>query len=192
MAHTLTTELSLVKPTSGTHEPYSITNENANLDTLDGLFNTSTGHDHSGAHKGAPVTRGTAMTVTSGLTVSTGGATITAGGLTVTAGNVGTGGAPLTNVGILSTGSPLTGINQYGFDANFTSTSGATSEVTGYAAVVATAAAAFTCTTVAGFHALNPTKGAGSTITNAYGYLGDSITTGNTNNYGGFINAPSG
>src|SRR5262252_6011574 len=93
MAHTLTTELSLVKPTAGTHEPYSITNENANLDTLDGLFNTSTGHDHSGAHKGAPVTRGTAMTVTSGLTVSTGGATITAG-------NVGLGAAPSTNIAL--------------------------------------------------------------------------------------------
>lgn len=119
------------------------------------------------------------------LLVGTGGATIL--------GNVGIGAAAVTNSGILLQ-ETLTAIGNVsvGFDVNPTGSSGSTTEITGIYSRPATAASAFTCTQVTDFHALNPTKGAGSTITSAYGLLIDPITTGNTNNYGVYIGAPSG
>lgn len=76
MATTSTTELGLIKPTPGTKEPYTVANENSNSDKIDALFHTSTGHDHSGAHKGAPVTRlSTAVTLSGATTLS--GASVT-------------------------------------------------------------------------------------------------------------------
>src|SRR6266542_4298194 len=74
-------------------------------------------HNHV-ATKGLAVSRGDAMTITSGLIVSTGGLTVTAGGLTVTAGglnvtagglvvtagNVGIGGTPQSYVGLTFAG----------------------------------------------------------------------------------------
>jgi hypothetical protein len=133
------------------------------------------------------------LTISSGgLTVTSGGLTVTAGGLVVTAGTVGIGGVGLSNVGVNVSSTALTTTSQVGLQSNPTSTSAATLETTAFYAVPATAAAAYTCTTVAGFHAITPSRGAGSTITNAYGVLIDAINSGGTNNYGIFINAPSG
>lgn len=120
------------------------------------------------------------------------GVEIVSGGLKVTAGNVGIGGAPVASSAAVATGSPSSGTIQVGFNSSLTGTPGATSEVSGFYANPATQAIAFTATTVAGFHALNPSKGAGSTITSAYGLLVDGIGAGNTNNYGIFVSAPSG
>jgi len=216
MAHTLTTELSLVKPTSGTHEPYSITNENANLDTLDGLFNTSTGHDHSGAHKGAPVTRGTAMTVTSGLTVSTGGITvtaggetITAGGLTVTAGNVGIGAAPLSYVGLyLASTINTSGGSGFGSSIQPTVLAGANSDIlygiqsgptlnvnskTGVSAYALNVNPTFSNMSGTTAVIVNvPANSNADATSNKYGIFTGAQTGANLNNYGAFISAPSG
>lgn len=113
--------------------------------------------------------------------------------LTVDSGGVGIGAAPNTRFGVYQPAAlTLTGgTTQYGFVAQGTGDSGGTSEISGMVSGPATAATAFTCTTVADFHAQNPVKGAGSTITSAYGLLVDAITSGNTNNYGVYINAPS-
>jgi hypothetical protein len=129
---------------------------------------------------------------TGGLTVTAGGGTITAGGLTVTAGNVGIGTAAQTGRAIEIQAIPSTGGGTRGIVIEYTADSSSTSLADGFVGNVGTAAAAFTCTTLSQFHALNPPKGAGSTITNAYGLLVDAITSGNTNNYGINIGAPSG
>lgn len=113
-------------------------------------------------------------------------------GITVTAGNIGVGSAPVPQNGVSTAGLTTSGAtSQYGFADQHTGNSAATVEVTSFFANPATAAAAFTCGTVAGFHATTPTKGSGSTITSAYGLLVDPISTGNTNNYGVFIGSPS-
>jgi hypothetical protein len=128
-----------------------------------------------------------------GIKVLGGGITIAAGGLTVTAGNVGIGGAPSAYVGIDTFGLALSGGTiQIAFGGRATGSTAATQEVSGFYAQPTTVASAFTAATVAGFHALSPTKGAGSTITSAYGLLVDAITSGNTNCYGIYVGAPSG
>jgi hypothetical protein len=138
-------------------------------------------------------TQANGLTVTAGgETITAGGLTITAGGLRVTAGNVGVGGAPASTWGMLVNETLTGGVTQIGMYSLTTGDSGATTAIEGVRAQISTAASAFTCTTVAGFHAVNPTRGAGSTITSAYGLLVDGIAAGNTNNYGVYINAPSG
>jgi hypothetical protein len=138
----------------------------------------------------------TSKTLTSphmtGPVVDSGGLSITAGGLTVTAGNVGIGVAAQPGMGLYLNGLALTGAAQYVVLAQSDSSSAATSESTGIASQGRTAAAAYTSTIVADFHALNPGKGSGSTITSSYGLLVDPITSGNTNNYGVYVGAPSG
>lgn len=86
MAKTNTTELNLIKPTPGTKEPYTVANDNTNMDTIDALFNSTSGHDHSAAHKGKPIpASGLAqpLTLTSPHFTSP---VVDSGGLTVTAG----------------------------------------------------------------------------------------------------------
>jgi hypothetical protein len=56
----------------------------------------------------------------------------------------------------------------------------------------ATAAASFTLTSLIHFSAKPGTFGAGSTVTNQYGFLADASITGATNNYGFFSNIASG
>lgn len=87
---------------SDDNESFLTVSLTADLQRLDNFFHGTTGHDHSGAGKGAPISGAgiaSGVTLTSphfvtptvdsgGLTVTAGGVTITAGGLTVTAGGV--------------------------------------------------------------------------------------------------------
>jgi len=98
-------------------------------------------------------------------------------------GYMGVGGAPSVNRGLSIINTGLTGATQSGVVSSLTGTSGATSAINGFGAEVQTAAAAFTTAEVRSYLALNPIKGAGSTITNLHGvYVADQ--TQGTNNYG--------
>ena len=83
-------------------------------------------------------------------------------------------------VGVDIRSTALSGVSQYGSQASFTGSSGATTQINGYAAIPTTAAAAYTCTTMRGFLASETTKGAGSTITNQVGFDCADLTQGGT------------
>lgn len=103
---------------SDDNEVYLTVNLVAALQALANLFESATGHDHSGAGKGKPIVTagiGSGVTLTSphfttpvvdsgGLTVTAGGETITAGGLTVTAGNVGINTAQIASMALIARG----------------------------------------------------------------------------------------
>jgi hypothetical protein len=115
---------------------------------------------------------------TTGL-VHTGAYTVT-GGITAISG--------ITATGVTNTAS----VSQFGIVSNASGSVTGTSELTASYAAPTTAAAAYTVSAVIGFHAGNPTKGAGSIITSAHGVYVDPITTGNSNNYGIMVQTPSG
>jgi hypothetical protein len=167
-----TTELSLLKgQDSDNSNSYLKTSLANSLDIVDALFHTSSGHDHSGAHKGAPVTRAASLTTT---------------------GRVGVGTAPATDSTVMISGSLTAGIVQRGLFVSNTAASDATSAYVGLAVSAATAATVFTCANFYDAYLSNPSKGAGSIITSAYGLNIEPINVGSTNNYGIVIGAPSG
>jgi len=61
-----------------------------------------------------------------------------------------------------------------------------------YVSSPSTLASAFTITEISGFYANGTTVGAGSTVTNNYGFIVDAGMTTATNNYGFYGNIPSG
>ncbi|WP_157991714.1 hypothetical protein, partial [Caldimonas tepidiphila] len=69
--------------------------------------------------------------------------------------------------------------------------SGTTASARGFRSTIASAAATFTVGSVAHFQADPATKGAGSTITNQYGFAVESSLTGATNNFGFWSNVAS-
>lgn len=169
------------------------------LQALANLFESASGHDHSGSGKGKPV--GTAG-IASGITltsphmttpvVDSGGLTITAGGLTVTAGNVGIGAAPSANAHLLTGGTiNASGAVAYGGNISSSLVAAANNDTlnglllaAGYNANAKTGVAAV---------GLNiPAFGMTSTGGSNYGALVGAVTGGGTNNYGVYINAPSG
>jgi hypothetical protein len=98
-------------------------------------------------------------------------------------GYMGVGGAASSNVGLFVRNSSLTTTAQSGVTSSITGTSSAVSIIRGFASAPSTEAASFTAASVAGFWALNASKGAGSTITDLHGiYIADQ--TQGTNNYG--------
>jgi hypothetical protein len=108
-------------------------------------------------------------------------------------GNVGIGGtaaafAKLAIGGTLPTSSNLS----VGLDIVGTIPSGTTSGFDGVLTRSVTAAASFTLTNLHNFRATQGTLGAGSTVTNQYGFVADSSLTGATNNYGFYSNIASG
>lgn len=111
------------------------------------------------------------------------------------AGNVGIGNAASGNQGLTVSTALVLGsaaAQSYSIVAQGVGPSASTTEIAGVFSAPQTSATSFTCTTVASFHAAAPVKGSGSTITNAYGLLVDSVTAGGSANYGIFVNAPSG
>ena len=93
------------------------------------------------------------------------------------------GSAANSTIGLNAGPTALTGTNQIGAQFFPTGTSAATASVRGVYARGDTAAASFTCGFSSAFYAADPTKGAGSTITNLYGlYIADQTV--GTNNYG--------
>ena len=88
----------------------------------------------------------------------------------------------------------VSGTTQQGIEMDLTGTSAATGAILAFRGRVTTAAAAFTCTDVIQFYADNVSKGAGSTITNQYGFQCTDQTQGGTLNvgYSGAVSAGSG
>ncbi|WP_205665113.1 hypothetical protein, partial [Caldimonas tepidiphila] len=115
--------------------------------------------------------------------------------LPVTAdGRVGVGGNPWTTAGLhlqrdLSDSAGSTTAN----GALLTSTipSGTTVAARGFRSVMTTQATTFTVTSVAHFQVDPVAKGAGSTITNQYGFAVEATLTGGTNNFGFWSNIAS-
>jgi hypothetical protein len=75
---------------------------------------------------------------------------------------------------------------------NGTVPSGSTVFGDGIVSFLATAAASFTCANLRHFVATQATLGAGSSVTNQFGYVVESTLTGATNNYGFYSNIGSG
>lgn len=100
-----------------------------------------------------------------------------------TTGIVGIGTTPYSHIGLHAGPASLSSANQVGILSAPVGTTSATTSVQGFNGRGDTAAGSFTCSQSIGFFADNPTKGAGSTITNLYGLLVTDLTRG-TNNYG--------
>jgi len=75
-------------------------------------------------------------------------------------------------------------VNSYGFINSGIVQSDVTSNAYYFKSSVSTAASAFTLTALSHYSTIQGTIGAGSTVTNQYGYYADSTLTGATNNYG--------
>jgi hypothetical protein len=121
------------------------------------------------------------------------GVIVTAGGLRVTAGNVGIGSNASVDMGLQIAGSVLaSSTTQYGLFVDAIPSAAATVEMNGAAARANSNASAYTLTSANSYRAFSPLKGAGSTITNARGMLIDGISSGNINNYGLDVGAPTG
>ena len=106
------------------------------------------------------------------------------------AGRVGIGRTPGNDGTLYITGSP---VNAYSYNINNTPTYGSTvtAEGVGYLSTINTAATAFTLNAVQNFRAAQGTKGAGSIITNLFGFQCDPLTNG-TNNFGFYSAVASG
>lgn len=132
--------------------------------------------------------KGTTLTFSSGLNATS-----------IGAGSLGTGQFTFLGLGSgLSTASAinlnsnnLVGVTQEGASINQTCSSSATGNCIGVLSQGSTAAASFTNTSFAAFQANDAVKGAGSTITNSYGFYANDRTTG-TNNYGFFSSMSTG
>ena len=109
------------------------------------------------------------------------------------AGNVGIGGTANMANGLLSISKPLTGATT-GFAVAALPQILSDVTVSGgmFATYPSTAAAAFTLPTLTHFQAAQGTIGAGSTVTNQYGYIAGGSLTGATNNYGFYSQIASG
>lgn len=83
-------------------------------------------------------------------------------------------------------------VTSYGFYEQATVQSDVTSAAFGYRSNLSTAAAAFTLASHYNYYAGQGTIGAGSSITNQYGFVADNTLTGATNNYGFYSSIAAG
>ncbi|NDD54319.1 hypothetical protein EBZ39_10660 [bacterium] len=109
-----------------------------------------------------------------------------------TSGNVGIGGTAnaFSKLGITGT-LPTSSNTTIGVYVVGTIPSGTTTVAYSVLSRVGTAAASFTLSSLKHFQAEQATFGAGSTVTNQYGFLAESTLTGATNNYGFYSNIAS-
>ena len=107
-------------------------------------------------------------------------------------GSVGVGALPATGIGIYAN-SALTG-SAYSYAVSTTSTvqSDVSNTGAGFVSALSTAAASFTLPNLRHFWASQFTIGAGSSVTNQFGYVVESSLTGATNNYGFYSGIASG
>jgi len=110
-----------------------------------------------------------------------------------TSGNVGIGGtaAAATKLNILGT-LPTSGTVSFGVGVTGTIPSGSTSGGYGFSTGLNTEAASFTLGELRHFSASQATIGAGSTVTNQFGFIAGSNLTGATNNFGFYSDIASG
>ncbi len=107
-------------------------------------------------------------------------------------GEIGIGTTPVTARTLTIQKSMTGATTSFGINNAGTIQSDVTSVTRMYISSPATQAAAFTITEVSNFYANGTTIGAGSTVTNNYGFIVDAGMTTATNNYGFFGNIPSG
>ena len=108
-------------------------------------------------------------------------------------GNVGIGGATTASVKVHVLGTlPLSSNNSFGVAQDVTFPNGAIGQTQVFRSVPSTAAASFTVPNLAHYYAAQGTFGAGSTVTNQFGYYADANMTGATNNYGFYSGIASG
>jgi hypothetical protein len=108
------------------------------------------------------------------------------------AGNVGIGGTPSATENLLVAKNLTGGTGVDGIKVSGVIQSSATSFAQYFTSVVSTAAASFTLPVLKHYNTFQGTIGAGSTITNQYGFFADSTLTGATNNFGFYSNIASG
>jgi hypothetical protein len=106
-------------------------------------------------------------------------------------GNVGIGGTT-TNASFYNAKLITGAVNAYGNRLVATGDSTVTTNVHGYGSALSSSAAVYTLLAATHFRALNLTIGAGSAVTNQYGFFAESSLTGATNNYGFYSAIPSG
>ena len=87
---------------------------------------------------------------------------------------------------------PSSSANSKGVFAQYTIPSTSTSQTVSYLSYPSTQATAFTAGQIIHFYALQGAIGAGSAVTNQYGFYFDSTSTGATNNYGFYGDMASG
>lgn len=129
----------------------------------------------------------TTMRFSSGATAGTGAMVLDSSG------NVGIGGSPgaASKLNVLGTYSAA-GNNAFAVTANGSIPSGATTNGISFLSVPTTAAASFTCSQLSHFYASQGAFGAGSAVTNQFGFYVESTLTGATNNFGFYSNIASG
>jgi hypothetical protein len=108
------------------------------------------------------------------------------------AGSVGIGGLPFAGANFVIPKTVTGATNSYQLNSDYTVASDVTSSATTFFSYVQTQAAAFTLGNLRHFFASQRAIGAGSTITNQYGFFAESSLTGATNNYGFYSNIASG
>jgi hypothetical protein len=108
-------------------------------------------------------------------------------------GNVGIGGTAVASVKVHVLGTlPLSSNNSFGVAQDVTFPNGAIGQTQVFRSVPSTAAASFTVPNLAHYYAAQGTFGAGSTVTNQFGYYADANMTGATNNFGFYSGIASG
>jgi len=107
-------------------------------------------------------------------------------------GNVGIGTSSLTGYNLRIAKNPTGATTTYGVSLEGTVQSDVTGAYYGYFSAPATAASAFTLSSIRHFEAFQSTIGSTSAVTNQYGFLAGSTLTGATNNYGFYSNIASG
>jgi hypothetical protein len=123
------------------------------------------------------------LSAASGALMSTGDQTMS--------GSLGIG--SLISASLLSATKNITGATtSWGFRATAVVQSDVTAQASAYSSGIGTAAAAFTLTDLAHYRADQGTFGAGSTVTNQYGFKVENTLTGATNNFGFYSNIATG
>lgn len=108
-------------------------------------------------------------------------------------GTIGVNATNLANVQLTLGGTaPTSGATSFGIYVYQTVPAATTSTAAAFFTNLSTAAASFTCASFSHFNAAQGTIGAGSTVTNQYGFIANSNLIGATNNFGFYANIPSG
>jgi hypothetical protein len=107
-------------------------------------------------------------------------------------GSVGIGTTSLTGFNLSVAKNITGGSTSYGISSSGAVQSDVTGQANYFISSASTAATTFTLPNLYHYRTFQGTFGAGSTVTNQFGYLADSSLTGATNNYGFYGNIPSG
>jgi hypothetical protein len=100
------------------------------------------------------------------------------------AGSLGIGGVPAAGTNLILNKNLTGAAYVFGVDNQYTIQSDVTGETSGFRSVAYTQAASFTLPSIKHYNTVQVAFGAGSSVTNQYGFNADGSLTGATNNYG--------